>query len=556
MKRRSLLAALGGMPAAPALLRGAAGAPSLPGILRAPDYVDAFVEKNVRHALEHHGSRWTHKDIEVTTEPGQGALPVVISAPRSRLVRVRLRWNGAVRQDARFLADHWERSYGDLEWRGHVADRRMPWYFLAHAEGTTRGVGVKTGAAAIASWEVDVAGITLWLDVQNGGSGVELGERKLAAATVVAVSGESGDSALDVTRRLCRAMCDKPRLPAQPVYGSNNWYYTYGRNLTAEALLRDTDLTVELAPPSSRNRPFMVLDMGWEEAEDGAGPTNRTNRGFPDMAALAAEMKKRGARPGIWLRPLLTVEKLPDAWLLHGKQAAGGIKPPFKVIDPSVPEALAHVGESVRILEEWGFDLIKHDYTTFDLTGKWGFQMTTELSEPGWNFSDRSRTTAEIVRSLYQAIRDSAPKAELIGCNTIGHLGAGLFEMQRIGDDTSGREWSRTRRMGVNTLAFRLAQHGTFFGADADCVPVTAEIPWDLTRQWLDVVVRSATPLFVSADPAIVGEREKKALKAAFAFAAAPQKSAEPLDWMETTVPARWRGPAGIAEYKWYADEG
>lgn len=553
MKRRSLLTTLGALPVAPALLHGA-GPACLPGVLRPPDHVHAFDEsRSIR--LERHGSRWSAGDIEVTTEPHLSTLPIQVAAPRTGLTRVRLRWNGAVRADGRFLGDQWERSFGDLEWRGHVADRRMPWYFLAHAGGATQGVGVKTAASSIASWEVDVAGLTLWLDVQNGGSNVQLGERRLAAATVVAVDGQAGENALQVARRLCRAMCDKPRMPSQPVYGSNNWYYTYGRSLTADALLRDTDLVVELLPPASRNRPFMVLDMGWEEAGEGAGPTNRTNRGFPDMAALAAEMKKRGARPGIWVRPLLTVEKLPDAWLLHGKQAGGGIQPPFKVIDPSVPEALAHVGQSIRGLQQWGFELIKHDFSTFDLTGRWGFQMVNELTDRGWYFADRGRTTAEIVRALYEAIRASAGPAELIGCNTIGHLGAGLFEMQRIGDDNSGSEWSRTRKMGVNTLAFRLAQHGTFFAADADCAPFTKEIPWDLTRQWLDLVAHSATPLFVSADPAATGEREKKALKAALAVAAAPPQGAEPLDWMETTVPARWRGPDGVSEYEWYADE-
>jgi alpha-galactosidase len=204
----------------------------------------------------------------------------------------------------------------------------------------------------VAFWEVDVAGLTLWLDVQNGGSNVQLGERRLAAATVVAVNGQSGENALQVARRLCRAMCDKPRMPSQPVYGSNNWYYTYGRNLTADALLRDTDLVVELSPPASRNRPFMVLDMGWEEAEEGAGPTNRTNRRFPDMAALAAEMKKRGARPGIWVRPLLTVEKLPDAWLLHGRSRSSiraSRKPSLTWASPSAVSSSGALSSSSMI---------------------------------------------------------------------------------------------------------------------------------------------------------------------------------------------------------------
>ncbi len=124
--------------------------------------------------------------------------------------------------------------------------------------------------------------------------------------------------------------------------------------------------------------------------------------------------------------------------------------------------------------------LSKHDFSTFDLLGRWGFEMNSRLTEEGWHFHDQSLTTAEIIRKLYIAIREAAGDAILIGCNTIGHLAAGLVEVQRIGDDTSGREWSRTRKMGVNTLAFRLPQHETFFLADADCVPVTNEIPWEL----------------------------------------------------------------------------
>ena len=70
---------------------------------------------------------------------------------------------------------------------------------------------------------------------------------------------------------------------------------------------------------------------------------------------------------------------------------------------------------------------------------------------------------------LYQTLRAAAGDAVLLGCNTMGHLGAGLFEIQRTGDDTSGHVWERTRRMGVNTLAYRLPQNGTFFTCDADC---------------------------------------------------------------------------------------
>ncbi|MDR3718944.1 MAG: hypothetical protein P4K98_09090, partial [Bryobacteraceae bacterium] len=460
MNRRSFLLT-SGLAAGAASVRGESNNSKLPDVLRAPDAVAVYLEKQ-RVPLKRDGARWTAGAIEVGTEPRTSAkgreLPITLSAPRDAVMKIGLRWKGSVPAAWKFLGDHWERSYGDLEWRGIVPHRLMPWYFLGSDAQSTQGCGVKTGCASIACWQVDSAGITLWLDVANGGAGVELGERKLEAATIVTYVSATGESPLAAARALCRRMCEQPRLPAAPVYGGNNWYYTYGQNLSAEALLRDTDLMAELAP-SGANRPFMVLDMGWEPNPEGAGPTERGGAGFPDMPGMVAEMKKRGVRPGVWIRPLLSVADLSKSWLLTGKQAGGGVKPPFAVLDPSVPEALAYVEQRVRGLSAWGFDLIKHDYSTYDITGRWGFEMGPELTAAGWYFSDRGKTTAEIVRALYQAIRRGAGSAQIIGCNTIGHLGAGLFEMQRIGDDTSGREWPRTRKMGINTLAFRLAQH-------------------------------------------------------------------------------------------------
>ena len=204
----------------------------------------------------------------------------------------------------------------------------------------------------------------------------------------------------------------------------------------------------------------------------------------------------------------------------------------------------------------WGFELIKHDYTSFDLLGRWGSAMSADLTDGGWHFSDRSRTTAEIALALYRAIREAAGSALVIGCNTFGHLAAGLFELQRTGDDTSGRDFHRTRRMGVNTLAFRGPQHRAFFDLDADCAPITPQLSWDLAARWLDLVARSGTALFVSADPAAVNVEAKQAIREAFAVAAKTREVSEPLDWMDTTTPRRWRIDGRSVDYDWYGPEG
>jgi alpha-galactosidase len=553
---------LGGMTAAaPAMGAARRLTPAAPEVLAAPDYVAIRSGGGRLTALSRGGSRWTGEGgVAVGTEPRRGGkgveLPVTLAAPGAEVEHICLRWRGTLPAHTRFLGDHWERSYGDLEWRGMTAHRVMPWYFLAFDEraGTTAGFGVKTGARSIAFWQADAEGITLWLDVRNGGRGVRLGERVLEAAVVRRTRAFS-QRPFAAAGALCRQLCDTPRLAAQPVYGGNNWYYTYGRDFTAEDIVRDSELLAGFAPAGTANRPFMVIDMGWAPGVDGAGPTSRGNAVFPDMAGLAARMRRAGARAGIWIRPLLTAEKPPDGWRLQG--GAGRERSATWVLDPSVPEVLEYLRNSVAGIRGWGFELIKHDYSTYDIFGRWGFQMGPQFTAGGWGFADGSRTSAEIVGALYGALREAAGDATmLLGCNTIGHLGAGLFEIQRIGDDTSGKQWERTRKMGVNTLAFRLPQHNTFFAADADCVPVTAAIPWAMTRQWLDLVARSGTPLFVSPDPKMLDAEARAAIKAAFAIAAVRQAEAEPLDWMDSTAPAHWRFGNGRADYRWAAPEG
>jgi alpha-galactosidase len=553
--RRSFLLGMGIAAAASQELRAQAAKvrTGLPEILRAPDGIAAIGEGRAEIVtLARSDERWQGGDIEVAVEARKGGLVFTVSAPKTRLTRLRVRWHCVFPAGTRFLGDHWERSYGDLEWRGLAGERLMPWYFLASHGGATNGYGVKTGAASICSWQADGGGVTLWLDARNGGLGVELGTRRLEAATVVARKGRAGESASAAARAFCAAMCEKPLLAAKPVYGSNNWYYTYGRNVSAAASLKDAALMAELMPKGG-NAPFAVIDMGWGAARDGAGPAAQVAKSYPDMAGLAKAMKDLGVRPGIWTRPTLTIEKRAEAWRLPA--AGGRPKGELIAIDPSIPEALAYMKESVATIRGWGYELIKHDFSTFDLTGRWGFEMGPDLTERGWHFQDRGKTTAEIILDLYRAIREGAGDAVLIGCNTIGHLAAGLVEAQRIGDDTSGREWSRTRKMGVNTLAFRMAQHNTFFAADADCVPVTRVIPWSLTKQWLDLVARSGTALFVSVDPAVLTSEDKAALKIALAAAARVHEPGDPLDWMENTFPAHWKLDGKMTDYDWYEGE-
>ena len=186
------------------------------------------------------------------------------------------------------------------------------------------------------------------------------------------------------------------------------------------------------------------------------------------------------------------------------------------------------------------------------MLGAWGGMMGSRITEDGWHFSDQSRTNAEILTTLYASIREAAGEALLVGCNTVGHLCAGHVHVQRIGDNTSGREWQTTRKMGINSLAFRALQHGYLFATDADCVGLTSQIPWRLNEQWMELLAASGTSMFVSTQSNYVKEKQKVALKRAYDRASRPQPLVQPVDWMQNACPTRWKSGEEFFEFNWW----
>ncbi|WP_220457937.1 MULTISPECIES: hypothetical protein [unclassified Actinotalea] len=492
-------------------------------------------------------STWSSVAADVLVRPVGDGLAVALSAPGHEIERIALRWALPQPEGVRILGDAWERSYGELEWGVMRPERTLPWYWLAHdpRSGGTTGMGVQVRPAAFCSWTVDPAGVTLWCDVRSGGSAVVLGHRVLDVATVRAVVGADGEGPFAVHRRLCRALSPGTSPSTAPLVGSNNWYHTYGE-FDVDTILADADLVAGLAGDHAV-RPFSVVDGGWSPGGGAAGGPWDTGTGsFTDMPAVAERIRAAGARPGLWFRP--ATSRVRTGYTRT--TPLGGMWP----LDLSLPESLEVIGADVRRFRAWGYELLKHDFSTFDVLGRFGHAFQgARLTSPGWSFADRSRTTAEILVGLYRVIHDNADGAVVLGCNTVGHLAAGLQTAQRTGDDTSGRQWERTRRMGVNTLAFRLAQHGSFFTVDPDCVPATPQTPWELNRQFLDLVARSGTALFLSVDPASRTPRVDADLRAAVRIAldGGEPGGVEPLDWVHTSAPRRWRTGDRETTYAW-----
>lgn len=520
-----------------------------------PDFIELTTEtKTVTAKWEN--DDYNLDDINVKLNQDNEHLAIFLTAQTSKVKWIKLRWNNlSWDKNVRFLGDAWERGYGDMEWKGMNPNRFMPWYFCAKSEAKSICYGVKVRPSAMCFWQVDSLGMTLFLDVRCGGSGVNLKGRVIKLADVIACEMRECTS-FEAMQEFCGQMCEDPILPKYPVYGSNNWYYAYGKSSESE-ILADCDYILNLTK-DIENKPYMVIDDCWQEHhrlnEYNGGPWTKGNEKFPDMKALAEKLVQKGVRPGIWVRLLLNEdENIKNEWRLSHNNC----------IDPTNPEALNYIKEDIKRICNWGYTLIKHDFSTFDLFGKWGFQMSPLVTDDGWHFYDDSLTSAEVVKLLYKAILDASVEASngealILGCNTIGHLGAGYMHINRTGDDTSGVIWERTRFMGVNTLAFRLPQHGKFYEIDADCVGIDGGISWSMNKQWADVLAQSGTPLFISVRPNILNETEKQELHEILKVASKQEHHVIPVDWEETTCPEHWqdKGHDIDCKYQWFEETG
>lgn len=462
--------------------------------------------------------------------------------------KVELIWNVSLPKDALVYGGDWERTYGDSGWfsiDGSSAphDGWKPWYCLVNDGKRTDGYGLMVQPNAFGSWKVDPERLLLSLDLRAGSYPLELKGRELNACTLVSRRGNDNETPFKAGQEFCRMMCPKPRLPKEPIYGYNDWYCAYGNN-TATNFLADAEFIISLVK-GEKVRPYVVVDDGWQRGKQGCAETTADKRWAGvnekwgmEMDEVAKRVKAMDAKPGLWYRPFLPDDGLPNEGL---------------PMDPTDPGLEGRIRADMARFAAWGFELIKIDYITFDWCVSWGGGLAPINRDlPEW--SDRSRTTAEVIKGLYTALREAAgDKMVIIGCNAIDHFAAGLFEIQRTGDDTSGNDWGRTRQMGPNTVGMRTIHHGTFYFADGDCFGLSDKdaVPWRLNSQWLDLVSRSGTALFVSWKRGLTTPEIRTALEEALRRSANVQPTGEPLDWLKNIRPARWRFGSEIHNYNW-----
>ena len=72
---------------------------------------------------------------------------------------------------------------------------------------------------------------------------------------------------------------------------------------------------------------------------------------------------------------------------------------------------------------------------------------------------------------------------------------------------------------------------------------------------WLELLAKSGSPLFVSAEPSALTDEMKKDLKEAFAINSIQENEAEPLDWLYNNEPQRWMIDGEVREFDFVMDD-
>ncbi len=516
-------------------------------IIRIPDFVEIQTKDGWKTSKKQ-DAKFSTEAAEVEVVINGGALDVVAVETAEPVSRIRVRWNDDFTFVKRMLGDSPGVEFGDMGWMPVIPEKHYAWYIQCFDGKLTHGYGVKTGPNSFVFWQLDQEGVTLTLDVRNGGNGVKI-NKSLVCATVVEREGKEGEDAFDSCQAFCKLMCEKPNLPTRPIFGLNNWYYAYG-NISRESVLVDTAITAELCQ-GTKNRPFMLIDDGWQVLHDtyNGGPWTPSEK-FGNMKELAHEMSEMGCDPGIWIRPLLTKDKFHES-LYHPRHlgADGGL-----FLDPSKPEVLDYVAGVVSGIVNDGYKMIKYDFTAPDMLTADIYDeiyLKDHITDDGWQFDDTSVTNAQIIKKLYTTIQKAAGDTLIMGCNTYNHLAAGIHQISRSGLDTSGYDWNKTRKMGVNSLAFRLPQNNTFFITDPDCAAITEHVSTEMNLRFFEACALSGTSLFISITPGMLTDADKKRLSDSFKIAD-KGTTMKPVDWFDNTCPRQYLSDGKLYTFNWY----
>jgi len=301
-------------------------------------------------------------------------------------------------------------------------------------------------------------------------------DEKLVSEKIALVWGRKAKETLEDYADLI-AKYSKTRSVKTPPVGLCCAYYFQG-NIVSEEYLRSQLRSLTLFPGKTGLK-YVEIDAGYCTWGDWL----EINNSFPSgMKVMVNEIRKMGLKAGIWCAPYVADPKSnlykqhPD-WFLRnksGREIEGRLSSPLdllpqfslKVLDPTLPEVQKYIRKVVKQFMDWGFEMLKIDFT---------YPVC---------FSDRyflPVTRAQALRMGYEVIRSTAGERIHL-MSAISQLSplVGVVDSARVGIDTLNPYVSKIPFFGkmINGYMFkesmrnnsaRLFLNGKVWINDADC---------------------------------------------------------------------------------------
>lgn len=406
------------------------------------------------------------------------------------------------------LNDEWERCYGAARARNIGSEEPVQSAWDMHLFDLPRRLtcsmsyydipNTKLSFTLIPRKEMEGVDLAVRADAHAGSRGVQVPVGKTFKVTPLMIRMTEGSpwGALESYARLL-AERNKVSPPAVIPVGWVDWYFSKAQT-TEDDVLKNLDfIEREL---KDFGLEYIQIDSGWQLGVETTPPPHNVIAGGPwvpnskfprGMKWFADEIRKRGLKPGIWVRPFHIIdgakERLehPDWFNDRGQ------------MDCSNPEVRGYVKELFKKLtDEWGYEYVKYDFPSFDLFGDWGPKLFADHAahhEP----HDQSKTNMESYRDSLAIIAGAVRgKAHLLACNSVMPPTLGLAEVFRIGDDVG--DWGRTFTYGVQSVSARYYTNGAFWTNDPDCLLVREPFTKEQAQMWGSLIALSGGAVFVS----------------------------------------------------------
>ena len=238
--------------------------------------------------------------------------------------------------------------------------------------------------------------------------------------------------AVGALETLGRTIAATNKLPKPPINAPvfwDTWYSHYNDSINENIVLRNLDVVSEKLKPYGVNT--FEIDAGWQ---DDTSDWMYNKERFPNgMKYVADKIRVKGLKSAIWIAPFMLGEKMPVViehpdWFLEMATYGKALMPKDKrALDVSNPQAQQWLRDVIgRIAREWGFDILKVDFTYYSLEGK-------SYNQPG-------RTRTELFREAYRIIRDAAgPGKMILAVGVPVGYHAGVVDYMRTGLDNAPR---------------------------------------------------------------------------------------------------------------------